>query len=177
MWPCWAQRCVGVGGFDIFSVMPFNKHKSHKWLCVFTSLKSTWLGYFLADLTLGLINIPHASYLHPDHSWPMPPGVPRWRQTTRASCCPARGSWRCEPSCRPFVSCFASPSRTPPISSAVGCAASGRPAASPGLAPCPAAAAPGSAPGGWPWSPNGRTAKTDDGGGGRGDGRRGWRGS
>lgn len=80
----------------------------------------------------------------------MPPEGPRWQQMTHASWTLA-GGWHCVPSCQPFASCFASPSRTQPISLAAECAASGPPAASPGWVPCPAAAAPESAPGGWPW--------------------------
>ena len=94
----------------------------------------------------------HCPYLHPDHSWPMPPEAPRWRQTTRASWTLLDGScWRGVPSCPPFASCSASPSRTRPISSAAEYASFGLSSASPGWAPCPAAAAPGSARSGWPW--------------------------
>jgi len=101
-------------------------------------------------------------YLHLDHSWPTPPGEPRWRQTTRASWTrPDGGCWHCVPSCQPFASCFPSPSRKRPISSAAGYAASGPPAASPDWALCPAAAAPGSAPDGWPWR-RGRGTAVDD---------------
>lgn len=94
---------------------------------------------------------PPSPHLRPGRSGPTPQGVPHWRRTTRVSWWPAAGLRRRGPSCRPFVSCSASPSRRRPTSWAAACASSGPPAASLGWAPCPAAAAPGSAPGGWPW--------------------------
>lgn len=150
-------------GFDsehICSVLPCDKENKptsgyvlwvHRW-CVLRALEQFVSSFSLpTNLSFTITNILDGPYLHPDHSWPTPPEVPRWRRTTRASWTLAGGCWHCEPSCQPFASCFASPFRTQPISSAAGCAASGLPAASPGWVPCPAAAAPGSAPGGWPW--------------------------